>query len=364
MLNGKATLKHYSHMQITSYGIDERDEVHELEFLSLLAFLAREAISLKGIGVGFSKAKKFSPGDLQMAYAFHNKFGKGSTTQQPWSDPGNMGTQQQQISPSHISPSHRPPPAQHYQLNTSPQHAPGGLGQQGHQQDRLSSSGQGYAGQFPSPTTVARDYQGFSESYGGHMMQQQQPAEMAGQRLNQSARYSGQGMQFGAAGRQTLQDEQRMSMLGQGDRQSRPVSYLPQGLVEQERKTMSSTMQLYPGPMGSGGGQDMQFSPLGPMLDAGRSSGEKERGERGGEGEREGRREKGRGRGGRGREGGKEGGRRRGGKEGEGGREEERGRERREREGGRQKGREEGGRGIEGLKEGDNKRGRGSREII
>lgn len=259
----KLTVKYYCHtcynyLQVVRYGIEDRDEVHELEFLSLLAFLAREAISLKG---GVSKAKKFSPGDLQMAYAFHNKFGQGIPSKQPWgSEPGNAGTQQ--TSPSHLSPSH-PLPAPHYRLNTSPQHASSGLGHLAHQD--MGLAGQGY----PSP----RDYQGHGETYGGQALHQH--GELAGQRLNQSARYTGH-FGGGPAGQtQQERDEQRMSMLlAAADQQPRPPPP-QQGFTspDHDRKTMSSTMQLYPF-----GGQDRKQYPPGQagnreVLDSSRTSG-------------------------------------------------------------------------------------------
>jgi len=57
---------------MTGYGLDNREEVHELEFLGLLAFLAREIIGLRGI-ISPKAGNKFSPKDLEMAYALHNK---------------------------------------------------------------------------------------------------------------------------------------------------------------------------------------------------------------------------------------------------------------------------------------------------
>ncbi len=57
---------------MTSFGLDERDEVHEIEFLALLAFLARERQRLKSSN---DPNNKFTGADLQMAYAFKNHFG-------------------------------------------------------------------------------------------------------------------------------------------------------------------------------------------------------------------------------------------------------------------------------------------------
>lgn len=59
-------------MQIQSFGIEQRDEVHEIEFLSLLAFIARERERLRG---STNPNAKFTRSDLEMAYAFQRQFG-------------------------------------------------------------------------------------------------------------------------------------------------------------------------------------------------------------------------------------------------------------------------------------------------
>lgn len=120
------TVYFYFEIQMTSYGLDHRDEVHELEFLGLLAFLAHEAISLRGIS-STKAGKKFGPGDLEMAYAFHNKQNKHGglrTHSSPPRPPPEdlMGVGSRQVSPQHGYP-HPPRNAPHYQLlSASPKH--------------------------------------------------------------------------------------------------------------------------------------------------------------------------------------------------------------------------------------------------
>ena len=53
-------------------GMDTREKVHEIEFLSILAFIARERQRIKLESLPNSK---FSHNDLQIAYAFQNQFG-------------------------------------------------------------------------------------------------------------------------------------------------------------------------------------------------------------------------------------------------------------------------------------------------
>lgn len=53
-------------------GLDMREKVHEIEFLSILAFIARERQRIKLESLPNSK---FSHNDLQIAYAFQNQFG-------------------------------------------------------------------------------------------------------------------------------------------------------------------------------------------------------------------------------------------------------------------------------------------------
>ena len=72
---------------MTSYGLDERDEVHEIEFLALLAFVARERQRLKS---STDPKNKFTRVDLQMAYAFQNHF--GTQRQAPGSNPQQVPT--------------------------------------------------------------------------------------------------------------------------------------------------------------------------------------------------------------------------------------------------------------------------------
>lgn len=105
--------------QMTSYGLDHRDEVHELEFLGLLAFVAREAIGLRGIS-STKAGKKFSPGDLEMAYAFHSKQNHHGGIRMHPSPPRPppedlMGVGSHQVSPQH---GYLPPPRNipHYEL--------------------------------------------------------------------------------------------------------------------------------------------------------------------------------------------------------------------------------------------------------
>lgn len=54
-------------------GLELRDHVHEIEFLSVVAFVAREiqmALPSK------SPYTRFTPQDLDMAYAFQMKYGE------------------------------------------------------------------------------------------------------------------------------------------------------------------------------------------------------------------------------------------------------------------------------------------------
>lgn len=59
-------------VQIETYGLDHRNEVHEIEFLSLLAFVARERQRLR---TNTNPNTKFTRSDLEMAYAFKQQFG-------------------------------------------------------------------------------------------------------------------------------------------------------------------------------------------------------------------------------------------------------------------------------------------------
>ena len=59
-------------MQMKTYGLEHRKEVHEIEFLSLLAFVARERQRLR---TSTNPNTKFTRSDLEMAYAFRQQFG-------------------------------------------------------------------------------------------------------------------------------------------------------------------------------------------------------------------------------------------------------------------------------------------------
>lgn len=248
-------------VQVTSYGLNERDEVHELEFLSLLAFLAREAISSNRMNL--SKAKKFSPNDLEMAYAFHSKFGTGAVPKQPPMLSPNFDGHQKHLSPNHP----------HYRMDTSPQHV---LNTSGHHQQDGPSVGHGqmqlgqsaFRAQMPM-----RDYPGHGESLG------EQPLHQSGHEvpghnsmLQQSARYSGQ-MLGGPTGHPQLdRDEQRISMLlAANERQPGPHYSSQHGLVTPEHDKKMMPMQLYPQerqPHPPQGGRD--------VLDSSRASGEQQ----------------------------------------------------------------------------------------
>lgn len=61
-----------SPLQIQSFGLEQREEVHEIEFLALLAFVARERQRLR---TSSNPQTKFTRSDLEMAYAFRQHFG-------------------------------------------------------------------------------------------------------------------------------------------------------------------------------------------------------------------------------------------------------------------------------------------------
>ena len=114
--------------------------MHELEFLGLLAFLAREAISLRGIASA-KAGKKFSPNDLEMAYAFQNKHNRQGGLRIHSSPPRPPPEDLQGIGSRHVSPQHghHSQNVPHYQLQMSPRHPPvmmGGGVQQQQQQGR------------------------------------------------------------------------------------------------------------------------------------------------------------------------------------------------------------------------------------
>ena len=133
-------------MQIKSYGLNERDEVHEIEFLSLLAFVARERQRLK---ISTNPHTKFTPSDLEMAYAFRQQF--QGAAQAHRSRP--MGGQP--LSPQHTSPTHSMSPPFHgasqsdYRMSSSMQP---GLAQ-GMQHQRMAGGHSAYYSQVVrSPT--------------------------------------------------------------------------------------------------------------------------------------------------------------------------------------------------------------------
>ena len=91
-------------LQINTYGLDKREEVHELEFLSLFAFVARERERLRTTA-NLRKGGVFTRNDLEMAYAFRQqmtgpKQGDGNHSNQPRAP--RLGVQQQ-MSPSRQS---------------------------------------------------------------------------------------------------------------------------------------------------------------------------------------------------------------------------------------------------------------------
>ena len=243
--------------------------MHELEFLSLLAFLAREAISSKHSN--FSKAKKFSPNDLEMAYAFHSKFGTGHTPQQPPFQGPNFDGQQKHQSPPHQK--HQSPPHPHYRVDTSPQHVLNMSGQHFQQPQPLQqgahSSGHGQMGQsaFHAPHMPMRNYPGHGESLGEQQLQNRYEVPGHGaSMLHQSARYSGQVL--GPSGQQqTERDDQRMNMLlAANEHQQRGSHYSSPHGVTDDKKMMP--MHLYP--------QERPPQVGGDMLDASRTSGEQQ----------------------------------------------------------------------------------------
>ena len=105
-------------MQIKSYGLDERKEVHEVEFLALLAFIARERQRLR---TSTNPRTKFTQSDLEMAYAFRQQFQGAAQAQRH-----GRHTESQFQPPQHVSPTHSLPPQFHggapppnYQMPTS-----------------------------------------------------------------------------------------------------------------------------------------------------------------------------------------------------------------------------------------------------
>lgn len=234
-------------------------------------------MSLKGVGL--SKAKKFSPSDLEMAYAFHNKFEQQEVKKPDPPFPRGVSAppHTSNIGGHQISPSHRPP-APHYRLNTSSQHAPNALGQQMQQNSAFPGQGFMQTGQGGFPGKMMQGDPGHGELFGKHV-----PQNRAGHMPNPNAtRYSGRDMQFGGGGptgyaQQQDRDEQRMSMLLAANINTDHQPSMTTS-TDYDRRMMSSTMQLYP--LGGGPGQERQPHPLhGPggnreVLGTSRTSGE------------------------------------------------------------------------------------------
>ena len=105
-------------MQIKSYGLNERDEVHEIEFLSLLAFVARERQRLK---MSTNPHTKFTPSDLEMAYAFRQQF-QGAARAQRSRPMGGQFPSPQHTSPIHsMSPPFRGASQSDYRMSSNMQ---------------------------------------------------------------------------------------------------------------------------------------------------------------------------------------------------------------------------------------------------
>ena len=271
---------------MTSYGLNGREEVHELEFLSLLAFVAREANSLRG--VSGSKTSKFSPSDLEMAYAFHKKLGHGmqkSNLPQPRatgasnispSSPAKLG--QSQISPEQVPVQNQNAFSPHYRLETSPKHNSAIVGQQ--QQD-LSLQGElqrGFeTGQGGFTGQMQRDLSGQGMRFSGQNLQRS-----SNEYARQSARYSEQGDfqqpgKFSPSHLQQVRDDQRMSLLLAANSPQQRASMPPQQhhhletSGDYDRRNMGQGMQLHP-LQGNLDGQQQQDG--GIMLNASKPSGE------------------------------------------------------------------------------------------
>lgn len=202
-----------------------------------------------------------------MAYAFHNKFGKGPAIprQAPMRGPNLAGHQKHQAALPH-------PP--HYRMDTSPQHVLNMSGQPMHQDAPSSGHGHVQSGsfQFQKPT---REYPGHGEPLGEQQLQNRH--ELPGHNmLHQSARYSGQVFGSSPTGHpQQDRDEKRMSMLlAANERQPYYSNPQQQGHMATEYdKRMMPPMQLY-----SPGGQERQLHPSHAggerdMLDTSRTSG-------------------------------------------------------------------------------------------
>ena len=129
--------------QISTYGLDDREEVHEIEFLGLYAFVARERERLRMATDPRGKSI-FTRNDLEMAYAFRQQMsgpprGGGRRGDQGAGQPNWQGSsfpQQQRVSYfipqsrtdaslnhrySSISPSPTKMAAQNVRMSTSPQ---------------------------------------------------------------------------------------------------------------------------------------------------------------------------------------------------------------------------------------------------
>ena len=105
-------------LQIKSYGLDERDEVHEVEFLALLAFVARERQRLR---TNTNPHTKFTASDLEMAYAFRQQFQGEVQAQRRY---GHHHAEAQFQTPQHTSPTHSMSPQFHSGVSPSQYHVP------------------------------------------------------------------------------------------------------------------------------------------------------------------------------------------------------------------------------------------------
>ena len=125
--------------QVSSYGLDERAEVHEIEFLSLFAFLARERERLR-VTANPRAGSVFTRNDLEMAYAYRQQmFGGASKGVGGVGHHGNQGVGQPGWEGSF--PSQQQQGGGGYYLRNSPT------------QDSFNQ--QGYSSISPSPSNMA-----------------------------------------------------------------------------------------------------------------------------------------------------------------------------------------------------------------
>ena len=80
-------------------GIDGRDHIHEIEFLSLVAFIARER---QRLARDLLPDSKFTHNDLAMAYAFQNQFSQRKHQQQLFQKQHQQQLFQEQLSAENI----------------------------------------------------------------------------------------------------------------------------------------------------------------------------------------------------------------------------------------------------------------------